>query len=139
MKKSNEKKSREGEENRGIPKGSTSGLPSDGFKNPYVGNEYSKRRFQRHDENVARINSGGNDPNISQRFSIKSIPSKGKRRKPLNSGNVDKNTKSNSKIPKVSEEKADGDKVEVSENELPENHTETETRNESREELMQQL
>ena len=46
----------------------------------------------------------------------------------MNSGNVDKNTKSNSKIPKVSEEKADGDKVEVSENELPENHTETETR-----------
>ena len=131
MKKSNEKKSREGEENRGIPKGSTSGLPSDGFRNPYVGNEYSKRRFQRHDENVARINSGGNDPNISQRFSIKSIPSKGKRRKPLNSGNVDKNTKSNSKIPKVSEENADGDKVEVSENELPENHTET------REELLQ--
>ena len=120
MKKSNEKKSREGEDNRGIPKGSTSGLPSDGFRNPYVSNEYSKRKFQRHDGNVARMNSGGNDSNISQRFSLKSIPSKGKRRKPLNSGNVDKNTKSNPKIPLT-----DGDKVEVAEIKLPENHTET--------------
>ena len=92
MKKSNEKKSREGEDNRGIPKGSTSGLPSDGFRNPYVSNEYSKRKFQRHDANVARMNSGGNDSNISQRFSLKSIPSKGKRRKSMISGNVDKNT-----------------------------------------------